>query len=126
MADGNDAARGCVDEIDSEGFDLAGEGDGIVDGPAALGPVRGGDAEPEGKALGPDVADGGDDLAQEAGAVLKAAAVVVGAGVDQRREELVDEIAVGAVNFDEFEAGLEGAAGGRRRRRGRCARCPRR
>ena len=50
-----------------------------------------------------------DDLAQEAGAVVKAAAVVVGAGVDQRREELVDEIAVGGVDFDEFEAGLEGA-----------------
>ena len=94
------------------GFDLAGEGDGVFDGPAALGPVGGGDAEPEGQALGPDVADGCDDLAQEAGAVVEAAAVVVGAGVDQRREKLVDQVAVGGVDFDQFEAGLEGAAGG--------------
>jgi hypothetical protein len=42
----------------------------------------------------------------------KAAAVLVGAGVDQRREKLVDEIAVGSVDFDKFEAGFEGAASG--------------
>ncbi len=108
----NDASGGAVDEIDSEGFDLPSESDGILDGPATLGPIRGGDAQPEGKTLGPGEANGCDDLAQEAGAVLKAAAVVVGAGVDQRREELVNEIAVGGVNFNELEASLEGAAGG--------------
>ena len=48
----------AVDEIDAERLDLAGEGDGIFDGPAALGPVGGGDAQPEGQTLGPDVADG--------------------------------------------------------------------
>ena len=56
------------------------------------------------------MADGCDDLAQDAGAVLKATAVLVGSGVDQRREELVDEVAMGSVDFDEFEASFDAAA----------------
>jgi len=35
---------------------------------------------------------------------------LIGTGVDQGREELMDEVAVGSVNFDKFEAGFEAAA----------------
>jgi hypothetical protein len=94
----------------AERLDLPSEGDGILDSPPALGPVRGGDAEPQRETFGPNFADGIDDLAQDAGAVLKAATVLVGAGVDQWREELVNEVAVGSVDFDEFKASFEGAA----------------
>ena len=107
---GNDASRGRVDEIDAQRLGLPSEGDGILDSPAALDPVRGRDAKPQGETFGPDFTDGFDDLAQDAGAVLKAATVLVGAGVDQGREELVNEVAVGSVDFDEFEASFEAAA----------------
>jgi hypothetical protein len=44
------------------------------------------------------------------GAVVKATAILVGAGIDERREELVDEVAVGCVDFYEFETSFESAA----------------
>ena len=56
--------------------------------------------------------DGVNDLKDEAGAVLKAAAVGVGALVGEGGEEFVEEIAVGGVNFNEIESGFEGSGGG--------------
>ena len=53
-------------------------------------------------------ADGADDFEWEFCAVGEASAVLVGTGVGERGEELVDEIAVGGVDFDEEEAGLRG------------------
>ena len=44
--------------------------------------------------------------------LVKAAAVLVGAGVGERGEELVGEVAVGGVDFGEEEAGGGGAVGG--------------
>ena len=49
------------------------------------------------------LADRLDDLADEAGAVLERAAVVVLAIVDRRAEELRDQVAVGAVQLDAVE-----------------------
>src|ERR1700678_3679889 len=81
---GNDASRGRVNEVDAQRLDLPCEDDGILDGPAALDPVRSRDAKPQGKTFGPDFTDRSDDFAQNATAVLKAATVLVGASVDQR------------------------------------------
>jgi hypothetical protein len=39
LCPGNNASRGCVDKIDAERLNLPGEGNGILNGPAALGPV---------------------------------------------------------------------------------------
>ena len=45
-------------------------------------------------------ADGGNDLEQEAEPVLEVSAVVVSSGVGRGRQELVDEVAVRAVDLD--------------------------
>ena len=55
---GNEAAGGDVDEVDAVGAEMAGESDGVVDGPAAFGPVGGRDADEEGQVFGPGCADG--------------------------------------------------------------------
>ena len=57
--------------------------------------------------------DGGlDDLLVEADAVARAAAVLVGALVRVRRPELVEQVAVGAVDLNGVKARLERADGG--------------
>ena len=55
---------------------------------------------------GPLGADGVNDFERQPGAVFEAAAVVVGALVGERREKLVEQVAVGGVDLDEVEAGL--------------------
>ena len=110
------AAGGDIDEVDACLFQEFGEGDGLREVPAGAeglgGPVGGGDADEEGQVLGPRGADGADDFEREADAVFEAAAVFVGAVVGEGREELVEQIAVGGVDFDEVESGGEGAMGG--------------
>ena len=106
------AAGGGVDEIDAEGLDVAGELDGVFNRPAAFDPIGGGDAEEEGEVVRHFGADGLRDFAEETGAIVEAAAVFVLAEIGDGREEFVDEIAVGAVDFDDLETGGEGAAGG--------------
>ena len=48
---------------------------------------------------------------QQSGAVFERSAVLVGALVGARREELVEEVAVGAVHLDPVEAGQLGVFG---------------
>ena len=109
------ATGGDVYEIDICLLEEFGEGDGLGEVPACaegLGsPVGGGDADEKRQVLGPGGADGFDDFEGEASAVFEAAAVFVGAVVGERREELVQEVAVGGVYLDEVEAGGEGAMG---------------
>ena len=98
------AAGGGIDVIAAELLQLARERDGVLDRPAALDPVDGRDAHAERLALGPGLAHRLEDLERQAHAVLEAAAVGIGALVRQRREELMQQVAVRGVQLDHVEA----------------------
>jgi len=102
------AGRG-VDEVDAVSAEEAGESNGVVDGPTLFDPIAGRDADEERKVRGPGGADCVDDLEEKACAVLEAASVRVGALIGEGREKLVEQIAVGGVDFNEVETGSEGA-----------------
>jgi hypothetical protein len=71
---------------------------------AAIGDAVG--RQPHADAVGaPDLDHGLRHFHQEARAVLDRAAILVGAQVGVRLQELLDQIAVGAVNLDAVEAG---------------------
>src|SRR5690606_20107178 len=106
------AAAGGVDEVDAAVSEEAGQADRVVAGPSAFHPVGGGDAGEQGPVGGPHLADGLGDLQQQPDPVVEAAAVAVGAVVDEGRVELVGQVAVGEVEFDDVEAGGFRAAGG--------------
>jgi hypothetical protein len=59
----------------------------------------------------PDLAHGREDFQRVAQAVFQAAAVFVIPRVGQRREELVQQVAVGRVDFDGVQAESVGASG---------------
>ena len=63
------AAGGDVEEVDAFGFDEMGEGDGVFEGQAAVDPIYGRHADPDGEVGGEGGADGSDDLEGEAGAI---------------------------------------------------------
>ena len=116
--------------------ELRGERDGVLERPAALDPVAGGDAHDQRELGRPGGADRLDDLEQQPRAPGEVAAVGVAALVRERREELVQQVAVRGVELDAREAGRVRAPGGRgerrrrrrrsRRRRARAARASRR
>ena len=101
------AAGGDVDEVDSVLLEPSGDLDGVVECDSAFGPVRRGQAHEHGDLFTHLGAGGVDDLEQQTSPVLKGSAVGVGAGVAQRRQELVDEIPVRGVDLDEVEPGLD-------------------
>ena len=105
---GDVAAGRAVDQVNAVFAQEAGKLNRVVDGPAAFRPVASGDADKQGQMGGPDTAHFIDNLEKETGAVFKTAAVGVGALVGERRVELVEQVAVGGVNFDQVEAGGEG------------------
>src|SRR6185437_5919628 len=107
---GDVAAGGAVDEVDAERGDHARERDGVLGVPTAVDPVGGGDAKKEREPPGPHAAYALYYLAQKSRAVVEVAAVRVRAGVGERREEFVDEVAVRTVNLEHAEAGVQGTA----------------
>jgi hypothetical protein len=109
---GNHSARRDIDKIDAMLKEETGELNRFVDGPAAGDPVRGGDAHQERKVGGPLGTNGVNDLQGETGAILETASVGIGALVGERREELMEQIAVGGVNFNCIEARSVSAARG--------------
>ena len=66
-----------------------------------------------------------DDAQEQARAVLERAAVLVGAQVRQRREELVQQVAVRGVDLERSRSPPRSRGARRRRRRRRPRRCPR-
>ena len=103
---GGDAAGGAVDQVDlAGGLEHFRDLDGVGQGVPAGGPVGAGQAHPERQLVGPFGAGGLDDLHQHPAAALEVAAVLVVAGVGQRREEGVHQVAVGGVQLDQLEPG---------------------
>ena len=87
------------------------DGRGLVDVPSALGPV--GCREPdEQRRVGRGIPDRVDDAQQQSRAVLERAAVLVVAEVRQRREELVQQVAVRGVDLEQLEARRRARADG--------------
>ena len=84
----------------------AGQLNRFVNIPASLGPVGRRYADEERQMRGPIVANRIDDLQHQARAVLEAAAVCICALVGERREKLVQQIAVCGMDLDELEARL--------------------
>ena len=76
------------------------EGDGLLDVPPPLGPVGARDADGDRPFCRIGSADRLEHLQRETHAVFKAAAIGVAAAVRQRRQEAVQQIAVGRVNLD--------------------------
>ena len=86
-----DIASGrAIDEVDAAVAEESREADGLGEVPAAFGLVSDGDANEERALAGPDCADGGGDLEEEADAVFEAAAVFVTAVVTDRGQEFVE------------------------------------
>ena len=106
LVEGVPVARRDADRADAGGLEQAADRGGVLDLEAALGALGAADPVHDrvvGAAAG---ADRLDDLEREARAVLERPAVLVGAAVRERRDELAREVAVGAVDLDEVEARL--------------------
>ncbi len=113
------AARRALDDVNISEAPLAQPRHEITEqgGGIGVGDVVGGAhrREPDADARGwPDLEDGLDDFEREARAAFDRAAVGILALVGAVAQELVDEIAVGGVDFDAVEAGALGVAGGLR------------
>ena len=115
---GVDAARRDVEDIDAALGKEVGELDAVVDGPVlalplgvVVEPVGGADADEEGHGVGHDGADALDGLKGEADAVLEGATILVGALVRRGGEEAGHEVAMGEMQLDDVEAGVNGAKG---------------
>ena len=80
---------------------------GLVEVEAALDPVGGADPDEDRPVVGPHLAHGVDDGEQQAAATGQVAAPRVGTPVGQRRQELVEQVAVGCVDLGHLEAGVE-------------------
>ncbi len=110
---GNLSAGRSVDQVNAMRFEKARKLNRVVDGPAALDPICRGDADEEREVRRPLGADCVHNFEREAGAILKAAAVGVLAHIGERREELVNQVAVGRVNLDVVKSCSEGTARGK-------------
>ncbi len=106
------AAGGDVDEVDPVLLQQYAETPALLDVPATVDPVRAGDAHQQRRGVRQCRAHRVDHLEDEAGAVLEGAAVAVLPTVRDRREELVEEVAVGGVDLDGVEARRDGTPGG--------------
>ena len=112
VGEGEDIAAGHVREVDAGLAGPVHELGDVVDGEAVLEVVVVDvDAHEQRHILGHIAAHLADALEGEARAVFEAAAVLVGAAVDGRGEELVGEVGVRGVEFNGVEAGLDGEGG---------------
>src|ERR1035437_1390347 len=106
---GRHAARGGVDPVDAALFQLFGKFDGLREVPAALDPVGRRNLDADRLRVRKRRADRVEYFQRIAHAVLQAPAISVGAPVGDRRQELVQEITVRAMQLEAVEAEPLGA-----------------
>ncbi len=94
-----EAAGGDVDRRGAPGLQGLGQGEGALEVPAARDPVRGRDAHPDRASRRHRRAHRLEAFEGEAHPVLQGAAIGVAAGVGERREELVQQVAMGPVQL---------------------------
>ncbi len=99
------------DVVAAPSLELGREHDAVIERPAAFGPVGRRDAHADRLSLRHHGADRVVDLQREPHAALQRPAISVGALVGERREKVVNEIAVRAMNLDHVEADPVGALG---------------
>ena len=110
----DEPARGHVEQVGSRLDRPARDRRDVVDGEAAGCGVSRGEAYEHGHAVAGLGAHLAHDLEDEARAVLEGSAVLVLAHVRERREELVQQVAVRRVHLRHLEAGAVRAHGGGR------------
>ena len=99
-----------MDEVAAQCFEAQGEFSGLGQIPAAVYPVGGGDAHAQRAVKG--LAHGCKNFQRKTHAILRTAAVGVGALVGNGRQELVEQIAVSAVQLNRLDANAARAPGG--------------
>ncbi len=110
-------ARTDIDEVAAQGLQLARGLDRVLDGEAAFDPVGRRDAHAQRLVARPRLAAGLEHLERKAPALFHRAAILVAAPVAERREELVQQIAVRAVQLDQVETQPQAALDRRYKRR---------
>ena len=105
-------APGDVEHVDPGRGQRPADPGPLLEGEAAGQPIVGAEAEPD-RLLADDGAHRGHHLEQEPAAPLQVPAVAIGALVRERRQELREQVAVGAVDLDQVEAGRQGTPRGR-------------
>src|SRR5882762_6141038 len=98
------AARARIDEVAAQRLELAGGLDRVLDGQPALDPFDAAEADAERLVARPQLAAGLEHFERKAPALLHGAAILVAAMVAERRQELIEQIAVRAVQLDDVEA----------------------
>ncbi len=108
---GHRAAGRAIHQVAAQRGQFARQRHRLLVVPAAGDPIGAGEAHPERQTFGPLAPHRGRDLAHQARAVLERAAPAVGAAIGERRQELVQQVAVGGMHLDQFGAGGAGATG---------------
>src|SRR3954447_26893061 len=109
---GHRAAAGAVDQVDAEVAQALREFNRLREIPSAVHPIGSGDAHEERQMIRPRLPHAFGDAERKAHAILERPAVFVRAHVAERREELVQEIAVRHVQLDDVEACIQRQLGG--------------
>ena len=106
------AAAGHVDEMAAARVQGARQHEALRQVPAALHPVAGGDADADRHAGGHRGLDRVEHRQHQPHAVLQRTAVIVVALVAERRQELVQQVAMRRMHLDQVQAQARRAAGG--------------
>jgi hypothetical protein len=102
-----------IDQVDATLVQRPGDRDRIVGRVAAIGPIRGRDADRHGFVRRPPGAHRVEDLQRKSQTIFDGSTILIRSHVGERREEGAEQIAVGHVHLQQIEAGLLRAIGGR-------------